>query len=148
VQIELAQHKYFEPAVQSAQRLGLQTERGIALCCDTHVQSGGVRQPMLDLAASFPPELTEGDRLPLLAKAIAQAARKPKYCIDALSRRMCIAQGASDVHGAEYARSDRTRVAPVTRAKSGDARHSFFWDGRDRLGRNNARRFREPSRGH
>ncbi|NML42910.1 hypothetical protein HHL11_04050 [Ramlibacter sp. G-1-2-2] len=102
VQIDFAQQKYYAPALQSAQRLGLQTERGIALCFDTHVQSGGVRQPVLDLAATLPANLTEGDRLPLLAKAIAQAVSRPKYRIDVLSRRMCIATGAGNVHGADF----------------------------------------------
>lgn len=102
VQIDAAQHKYFEPALLSAQRLGLTTERGVALCFDTHVQSGSVRDAVFEAAARFPDGATDGDRLPLLAKAIAHAVSRPKYRADVLSRRMCIATGAGTVHGAEY----------------------------------------------
>lgn len=102
VQIDAARHKYFEPALLSAQRLGLTTERGVALCFDTHVQSGSVREAVFDAAGRFRDGATEGDRLPLLAKAIAQAVSRPKYRADVLSRRLCIATGAGNVHGAEY----------------------------------------------
>jgi hypothetical protein len=82
--------------------MNLTTERGIALCFDTHVQSGGVRDVVLELARHTPHGATEGDRLPLIANAIAQAVTKPKYRPDVLSRRMCIASGAGTVHGANY----------------------------------------------
>jgi hypothetical protein len=102
VQVDAARQKYFEPARVSARRLGLATERGVALCFDTHVQSGGVRQAVFEAAAAFPPASTEADRLPLLARAIAQAVSRPQYRADVLSRRMCIATGAGTVHGAAY----------------------------------------------
>jgi peptidoglycan hydrolase-like protein with peptidoglycan-binding domain len=102
VQVDAAQHKYFEPALRSAQRLGLETERGVALCFDTHVQSGGVKASVFEAAEAFPAGATEGDRLPLLANAIAQAVNRPQYRADVLARRMCIATGAGTVHGAAY----------------------------------------------
>jgi hypothetical protein len=102
VQVEAAQHKYFEPALRSAQRLGLQTERGIALCVDTHVQSGSVKPSVFEAAQGFAAGSTEGDRLPLLANAIAQAVSRPQYRADVLARRMCIATGAGTVHGVNY----------------------------------------------
>ncbi|HET8744255.1 MAG TPA: peptidoglycan-binding protein [Ramlibacter sp.] len=102
VQIDAAREKYFEPALRSAQRLGLHTERGIALCFDTHVQSGSVRPEVFQAAADFPAGATEGDRLPLLAQAIAQAVSRPQFRADVLARRMCIATGSGRVHGADY----------------------------------------------
>ena len=101
-QIEIAREKYFEPALESARRMHLTTERGIAMCFDTHVQSGGVRDVVLELARHTPHGATESDRLPLIATAIAQAVTKPKYRPDVLARRMCIASGAGTVHGANY----------------------------------------------
>jgi hypothetical protein len=102
VQTDAALHKYFEPALRSAQRLGLQTERGVALCFDTHVQSGGLKPSVFEAAQAFPAASTESDRLPLLANAIAQAVSKPQYRADVLARRMCIATGLGTVHGAAY----------------------------------------------
>lgn len=102
VQVDAARQKYFEPALRSAQRLGLRTERGVALCFDTHVQSGGIKPEVFEAAAAFPSGATEGDRLPLLAEAIAQAVSRPQYRADVLARRMCIASGSGTVHGAPY----------------------------------------------
>jgi hypothetical protein len=101
VQVDFAFRDYFQPAILSAQRLGLATERGIALCFDTHVQSGGVKQAVFDAAKNFPANATEGDRLALISKVIADGVN-PTYHDDVLSRRMCIATGAGKVHGAQY----------------------------------------------
>lgn len=102
VQVEFAREKYFVPALESARRMNLTTERGIALCFDTHVQSGGVRDVVLELSRHTPHGATEGDRLPLIANAIANAVTKAKYRADVLARRMCIAVGAGPVHGSNY----------------------------------------------
>jgi len=102
VQIDTARHKYFEPALRSAQQLGLSTERGIALCFDTHVQSGSIKPSVFQAATSFPTGATEGDRLPLIAQAIAAAVTRAQYRADVLARRMCIATGLGTVHGAAY----------------------------------------------
>jgi len=49
VQRQLAREDYFLPAIQTAQRLGLQSELGMALCFDIHVQNGGIKQDAGDL---------------------------------------------------------------------------------------------------
>lgn len=102
VQVEIARRRYFEPALESARRLDLETERGIALCFDTHVQSGSVRDAVFEAAQRFAGGSTEAERLLLLADAIAAAVSKPEWRDDVRSRRRCIASGSGTVHGAAY----------------------------------------------
>lgn len=102
VQVEIAHARYFVPALQSARELGLHTERGIAMCFDTHVQSGGIRPSVFDAARTLDEDMPEDGRLLHLADAIAAAVSKPQYREDVRMRRRCIAQGSGQVHGAAY----------------------------------------------
>jgi peptidoglycan hydrolase-like protein with peptidoglycan-binding domain len=102
VQIEIAHQRYYEPALRSAGRLDLETERGVALCFDTHVQSGGVRDSVFHASERFPPGTPEAAMLLPLADEIAEAVARPEWREDVRSRRRCIARGSGTVHGAAY----------------------------------------------
>lgn len=102
LQCTSAQKRYYEPALASAVKLGLETERGVALCFDTHVQNGGVRDAVKTAAQNLPAGLPEAQRLVRLADAIADATSKVQYREDVRSRRRCIATGSGMVHGARY----------------------------------------------
>lgn len=97
-----AREKYFDPALVTAARLGLESERGAALCFDIHIQNGGVKA--VDAAeyrrtvneARRP--MSERARCELLARLVADSARK-KYRDDVFARKNTIATGKGIVHG-------------------------------------------------
>jgi peptidoglycan hydrolase-like protein with peptidoglycan-binding domain len=96
-----AREKYFEPAMSTATRLGLDSERGVALCFDIHVQNGGVKKT--DEKAYF--DAIESRRSPsaksrreILARLVADSARK-QYRDDVFARKNAIASGSGISHG-------------------------------------------------
>lgn len=102
IQRRHARESYFAPAIATADRLGLDTDSGIALCFDTQVQNGGVK-PRIERA--FTERLTKRNRpgtqrakRVLLAKLVADSARKT-YREDVLARKSAIATGQGVVHG-------------------------------------------------
>ena len=100
-----AREKYFDPAVVTAGRLGLTSDRGIALCFDVHVQNGGVKQASEQVyqqeVAALPAGGTERDRRSILARLVADSSR-PQFRADVLSRKSCIAVGTGAVHGEPF----------------------------------------------
>lgn len=104
-QLELADEDYYQPALTTAQELGLTSELGIALCFDIHVQNGGVKA---DARRRLDRDL---DRHPtggneqitriLLAHAVADEA-SAEYREDVRARKLAIAVGAGRVHGSLY----------------------------------------------
>src|SRR2546425_6492870 len=98
-QVARASDDYFVPATQTAQRIGLATELGIALCFDIHVQNGGVKKEATEaIQAGRTPETTEKDLRILVAEAVADQAAAT-WRNDVRARKLAIATGVGDVHG-------------------------------------------------
>lgn len=98
-QIDLVNAGYTAPAIRTAQRYGLTSELGLALCFDIHVQNGGINSTAAaSIAAAKTSDMSEAEVLALIAKSVAAAAN-PKWAADVLQRKMAIATGAGTVHG-------------------------------------------------
>ncbi|HEX4954158.1 MAG TPA: peptidoglycan-binding domain-containing protein [Thermoanaerobaculia bacterium] len=95
-----ARQKYFAGAQATAAELGLETERGIALCFDIHVQNGGVKkkdqQAYADQVAALPANAAEREKRSILAQLVAASSKFPA---DVLSRKGTLATGRGEVHG-------------------------------------------------
>lgn len=103
LQLNRVYEDYFEPALETAARLGLRSELGIALCFDIHVQNGGIRPTAEQtIAARRTPGMTESDLRVLVATSVASLARS-EVRKDVLDRKLAIARGAGTVHGTDYA---------------------------------------------
>jgi Putative peptidoglycan binding domain/Glycosyl hydrolase family 46 len=104
LQLSLADRDYFRPARQTARRLRLQTELGLALAFDIHVQNGGVSSTARDEVkrqlAQHPVE-TELERRVIIANAVANHSR-PQFREDVRSRKLAIATGTGRVHGETF----------------------------------------------
>jgi putative peptidoglycan binding protein/glycosyl hydrolase family 46 len=104
LQLELADRDYFQPAVQTAKEFGLKTELGLALSFDIHVQNGGIspsaREEIEDNLAAHP-VTSEQELRVIIANAVANNAKK-KYREDVRSRKLTIATGSGQVHGATF----------------------------------------------
>jgi peptidoglycan hydrolase-like protein with peptidoglycan-binding domain len=100
VQLRRAREQYFVPAIDTARRLGLTTELGLALAFDIHVQNGGVKKAIeKDILSQ--PFSTERKKRVALANAVADAS-KPKYKEDVRDRKLTLATGSGKVHGAAF----------------------------------------------
>lgn len=98
-----ATSQYYINAMKLASSLGLDSERGYALCFDIAVQNGAPRQDHIHLYNSRIHNLSqpkEIDKLKLLATAVADLAN-PRWRGDVLSRKMSIATGQGVVHGSQ-----------------------------------------------
>lgn len=101
-QVARVQASYITPAIQTAKSYGLQSELGLALCFDCHVQNGGIgAAAAAQIAAQNQAGIAEGDLLKIIATAVANSAN-PKWQADVLSRKMMIATGGGLVHGTQY----------------------------------------------
>lgn len=104
VQLRFADRDYFRPAVQTARRLRLKTELGLALAFDIHVQNGGVSssagEEIKRQLAQHPVE-NELERRVIIANAVANHAR-PQFREDVRSRKLTIATGTGRVHGETF----------------------------------------------
>jgi len=100
LQVERAKQRYFQPAREAAARMGLVSERGLALAFDTHVQNGGFKPDAVQLAQQSR-DLPESQLMELLAEAVADSA-KPEWQEDVRSRKRAIATGEGTVHGRAY----------------------------------------------
>jgi len=100
VQLRRAHAVYFLPAVATARKLNLKTELGVAMAFDIHVQNGGVKAATMTslLGTTFG---SERDLRVALANAVADSAR-PKYKEDVRARKIAIAEGGGEVHGARF----------------------------------------------
>jgi putative peptidoglycan binding protein len=101
IQRREARRKYFEGALATAKRLGLASERGVALCFDVHVQNGGVK-PATEAAyaaevAKLGTAAGEEPKRRALARLVAASA-KAAFRQDVLDRKDCIASGKGTVH--------------------------------------------------
>jgi peptidoglycan hydrolase-like protein with peptidoglycan-binding domain len=103
-QRDIAQERYFAPALGSARWLGLKAELGLALCFDIQVQDGGispaVRSVIRREAAQRRP-VDEVDVRTIVAEAIAGAAQQI-FRDDVRSRKLTLARGEGVVHGSHF----------------------------------------------
>lgn len=99
-------------AVEIAEQLGLQTERGLALVFDNVTQDGPgwlkvknraalIQQRRAEMEKQLGRTLIEREFLEVIANVIADTV-KPKYKTKVLQRRMTIVQGHGTVHGEYY----------------------------------------------
>ncbi len=104
LQLSFADRDYFRPAAQTARRLRLKTELGLALAFDIHVQNGGVssraREEIKRQLARHPIE-TELERRVIIANAVVNHSR-PQFREDVRSRKLAIATGTGRVHGETF----------------------------------------------
>lgn len=100
LQLRRAREKYFEPAVNTAGRLQLKTEIGVALSFDIHVQNGGVKRA-IESALISQPFGSEKKLRVALANAVADSS-KPKFREDVRSRKVTLATGTGTVHGTRF----------------------------------------------
>ena len=114
LQMNRATLKYFEPALVTAARLFLKTERGIGLAFDIHVQNGSVKPAVEALVRRTLGDLSrarEADIRTVLANGVADSAR-PQYREDVRSRKLAYAIGEGLVHGEPF-RLDAWGVAEL-----------------------------------
>lgn len=100
IQQQVAAGDYFQPALETARRLGLTSELGVALCFDIHVQNSGISKRAQSLLGDARPANEPSLRL-AIANAVAKCAR-PEYRDDVRARKLAIATGSGRVHGAQY----------------------------------------------
>lgn len=101
IQLQRAYDRYFVPCAAAAAKLRLQSELGILLAFDVHVQNGGFKRDAIAQAAALPAAMPEAVRRGKFAEWVAQSARSP-YRADVRSRKLTIARGRGSVHGAAY----------------------------------------------
>jgi Glycosyl hydrolase family 46 len=104
IQLDLADRGYFRPALQTARALRLNSELGIALAFDIHVQNGSISSPAREQIrqqlAQHPVDHEREVRV-IIANAVANQSR-PEFREDVRSRKLTIATGTGSVHGATY----------------------------------------------
>ena len=105
VQLERAISGYYVPALRTASELELQTELGVALCFDIHVQNGSVkpsaRAQITRELEEHPVLASEQELRVIVANAVADHGRPP-FQEDVRARKLTIATGAGKVHGRTY----------------------------------------------
>ena len=101
IQLQRAYDRYFVPCAAAAAKLRLQSELGILLALDVHVQNGGFKRDAIARAAALPAAMPEAARREQLAEWVAQSARS-QYRADVRSRKLTIARGQGTVHGTAY----------------------------------------------
>ena len=99
-QLERARADYFAPAIRTATRYQLISERGLALCFDIHVQNGGIND-VARAALSLQQFADERERRIGIANAVANAA-KAAFREDVRTRKLTIATGSGVVHGETF----------------------------------------------
>jgi hypothetical protein len=102
-QCRIAHDDYFVPATNTARTFNLHSELGLALCFDIHVQNGGVgADASLEIREAIAKgTLAEQDLRKIIANAVADNA-KDRFKADVRQRKLAIAQGEGDVHGAHF----------------------------------------------
>lgn len=106
-QLDLADREFFQPALETATSLGLDTELGRALAFDIHVQNGGLRpdaRAQMEEQLALHPIGSEQDKRVIVANAVADKTRTkdPKIRGDVRARKLALATGAGTVHGATF----------------------------------------------
>jgi hypothetical protein len=93
---------YFLPAMATAKAYGLETELGVALSFDIHVQDGGINHTVgATVRAQVKPGMPEKDVRVLIANGIADHAL-PAWREDVRTRKLTVATGEGTVHGVHY----------------------------------------------
>jgi Putative peptidoglycan binding domain/Glycosyl hydrolase family 46 len=103
LQLELADKDYGQPALETANKLGLKSELGRALAFDIHVQNGGIKpsaRKEIETALEEEPITTEQELRVIIANAVADASKQ--YKEDVRSRKLTIATGTGKVHGETF----------------------------------------------
>jgi hypothetical protein len=104
LQLDMAQKRFWIPALASANRVGLKSMAGRGLMLDVHVQNGGWRDDHHAYYKSLLPQgqvPSEKQKLATVAVAVSQLAN-PKWYDDVRSRKIVYAQGYGEVHGSRY----------------------------------------------
>jgi len=105
MQRQRAYDAYWTRAVSDAQRFGVRTEMGLALCFDIAVQNGGIdhggEEQRITYWIERHPGSEERDLRSRIAEVIADGS-VPKYREDVLKRKLTLAEGRGTVHGAAY----------------------------------------------
>jgi len=99
-----AHEAYFAPACRTAREQTLRSELGLALCFDAHVQNGGIKDRArgeIRQKLNAGPPVTERDRRVAIADAVADASSE-RFREDVRSRKLTIANGSGDAHGAHF----------------------------------------------
>jgi len=101
LQLDRARSAYFPPAVRTAAAFRLETERGLSLAFDIHVQNGGINPAARSLILSRQASVQPGDeqsRRVIIANAVADGAKR-EFRDDVRARKLAIATGQGAVHG-------------------------------------------------
>jgi hypothetical protein len=102
IQQQHVANDYFQPALATARQYGLQTELGVALCFDLHVQDGGISEAAgAQVRSQMHSGMSERDVRVLIANAVADHANAA-WCEDVRTRKLTVATGEGTVHGAHY----------------------------------------------
>ena len=101
LQMQRAYDAYFVPATATAKQMKLESELGIALAFDMHVQNGTSRKKAVAELASLAGTLPEPEMRRRLAQRVA-AYSNAAFSADVLSRKTTIAEGQGQVHGRSY----------------------------------------------
>lgn len=101
LQMQRAYDAYFVPAAQTARRLGLTSELGVALAFDCHVQNGSSRVQATKELAPLAGSLPEPEMRLRFANRVADLA-SPTYREDVRGRKTCIATGGNEFRGRNY----------------------------------------------
>jgi hypothetical protein len=100
-QLQAAHEEYFVPAQRTARRVGLETELGLALCFDMHVQNGRSRSRAVAEIEAQPMHATELAQRKALAHAVANHSTRA-WREDVRMRKLAVATGEGRVHGRTY----------------------------------------------
>ena len=104
IQRQIAHDDYYLPCLTTARDFGLQSELGIALCFDIHVQNGSINstaRALIQKELSGKSNSDEAELRSVIANAVADAASSA-FREDVRSRKMAIAIGRGSVHGATF----------------------------------------------
>lgn len=109
-QMALAREKYWSRAQSDAEKLGMTNRRGLALCFDIAVQCGGIsdaEMAMIKSRQAAEAGTGQGAALRILvANVVADATGNARWIEDVRQRKLAIATGNGEVHGAKYRTRD------------------------------------------
>ncbi len=101
LQMDRAYQDYFLPAANTAKKLKMTSELGIALAFDMHVQNGGARLAALAAMQAQAGQIPEAEMRRAWAQKVA-ANSNPLWQTDVLSRKLTVATGQGTTHGSPY----------------------------------------------
>jgi hypothetical protein len=104
IQRQVALTDYYVPCLKTSQAFKLNSELGVALCFDIHVQDGSINsaaRALVQEQLDANPEMPESDLRAVIANAVADGALAD-FREDVRSRKLTIATGRGSVHGASY----------------------------------------------